>query len=104
MSPKATPKRFTKNKRALLTVFFLLSLAYIPTKLFVWDKISSLITGVPQVTLKLPIDNIKKTREKLLSNKFPNDTVDNFVLSSSIQRVNQKGVTVVKLENKVLIM
>lgn len=96
----------TAKKKVLLSwtalIFLVLSALYVPIKFFAWDYAISFTTGIPHATLKLPLSNIDKTKEKLLNRGFPAE-ITNYFLSSSIINNKQKKSEIIKLRDKEII-
>ncbi|ODS34087.1 MAG: hypothetical protein SCARUB_00760 [Candidatus Scalindua rubra] len=69
--PKRIWSLITKNRFTVIAfVIWVLSTIIVPLKLFYWDSIVSLWTGIPQITIKLPIKYPEKVSEMLIDRGF----------------------------------
>ncbi|MFQ5964360.1 MAG: hypothetical protein ACE5KZ_08760 [Candidatus Scalinduaceae bacterium] len=73
----------TKNTiTRIALILWILSIIYIPIRYLFWNDIQSWKSGIPQVTINLPVNNPKKVKEKLLGKGFPEDQLKEISLSS----------------------
>jgi hypothetical protein len=82
-------------------VFWFLSIIYIPIRFTLWDSVMSWKTGIPQVTVYVPVQDRERLGRRLINSGFAGEQVQKFV-SSTLAESNLEQPVLVRNINGVI--